>query len=268
MSKDKSPPLLSSSRTYDDWLKLIKLWQGFTTLEKGKQASAIVLSLDGKAQDAALKIPTEDLIKDDGVETLIKRLDTIFKKDALTQQFVCLENFENFRRSDNSSVKSFIEEFDKKYYKVKAHNLTYSEDVLGFRLLKAANLSSRDEQLVKATVSEIKYGVKKEQLKKIFSEQEISVKTIDDIKVKSEPTLHTSCSNENHNYEEVNDGCSDLCLDPIYEMITMKRFCSPIIVEVIVEVIVVTSVETQTTRECRTTQTSENQIIKDKEHPL
>ena len=105
MSKDKSPPLLSSSRTYDDWIKLIRLWQGFTTLDKGKQASAIVLSLDGKPQDAALEIPTENLIKDDGVETLIKRLDTIFKKDALTQQFVCLENFENFRRSDHSSVK-------------------------------------------------------------------------------------------------------------------------------------------------------------------
>ena len=80
---------------------------------------------------------------------------------------------ENFRRSDNSSVKSFIEECEKKYYKVKAHNITYSEDVLGFRLLKAANLSSRDEQLVKATVSEMKYCVIKEQLKKIFSEQEI-----------------------------------------------------------------------------------------------
>ena len=157
MSKDKSPPLLSSSRTYDDWIKLIRLWQGFTTFDKGKQASAIVLSLDGKAQH---------LIKDDGVETLIKRLDTIFKKDALTQQFFCLENFENFRRSDNSSVKSFIEEFEKKYYKGKAHNITYSKAVLGFRLLKAANLSSRDEQLVKATVSEIKCGVIKEQLKR------------------------------------------------------------------------------------------------------
>ena len=41
-------------------------------MDKGKQASAIVLSLDGKGQDAALEIPTEDLIKDDGVETLIK----------------------------------------------------------------------------------------------------------------------------------------------------------------------------------------------------
>ena len=34
---NKPPPLLSKSKTYDDWLKLITTWQQFTTLELEKQ---------------------------------------------------------------------------------------------------------------------------------------------------------------------------------------------------------------------------------------
>ena len=68
------------------------------------------------------------------------------------------------------------------------------------------------------------------------------MKTIDGIKVKTEPTLHVSCSNESHNYEEVDDECSDLFLDPMYENDHDEEIYSPIIVEAIV----VTSVETPT----------------------
>ena len=56
-------------------------------MDKTKHVSAIVLSLDGKGQDAGLELPTEDLAKDHGVETLIKRFDTIFRKDAPTNYF-------------------------------------------------------------------------------------------------------------------------------------------------------------------------------------
>ena len=120
MSKDKAPPLLSSCKTYDDWVKLINLWQGYTTLEATKQASAIVLSLEGKAQDAPLELETAALVKDDGVATLIKRLDKIFKKDELSQKFSCLENFESYKRPEHLTVKMFIEEFEKRYFKVKS----------------------------------------------------------------------------------------------------------------------------------------------------
>ena len=92
----------------------------------------------------------------------------MFKKDELSQKFSCLENFENYKRSEQTTVKAFIDEFEKRYYKVKSYQITYSEDVLGFRLLKAANLSSQDEQLVKATVTDIKFDEVKTKLNKIF----------------------------------------------------------------------------------------------------
>ena len=53
---NKSPPLLPKSKSYDNWLKSITIWQQFTTLELEKQGSAIVLSLEGEAQDPALQL--------------------------------------------------------------------------------------------------------------------------------------------------------------------------------------------------------------------
>ena len=55
MSKDKAPPLLSASKTYEDWTNLIDLWKDFTSLDKPKKAPVIIL-LEVKAQ-MALEIP-------------------------------------------------------------------------------------------------------------------------------------------------------------------------------------------------------------------
>ena len=47
---NKSPPLLSKSKSCDEWLKLVELQRKFTTLEPEKQGPAIVLSSEGEAQ--------------------------------------------------------------------------------------------------------------------------------------------------------------------------------------------------------------------------
>ena len=84
---NKSPPLLSKSESYDDWLKLVEIWHKFTTLEPEKQGPAIVLSLKCKAQDAVLELDTSQISHTDGVTIIIDRLNKIYKKDELTQCF-------------------------------------------------------------------------------------------------------------------------------------------------------------------------------------
>ena len=56
---NKSPPLVSKSKTYDDWIKLLSIWLKFTSLESEKQGPTIVLTLEGKAQDAVLELHTD-----------------------------------------------------------------------------------------------------------------------------------------------------------------------------------------------------------------
>ena len=67
------------------------------------------------------------------------------------------------------AINDFIHEFDKRHHKIKYHRSIISDDLLAFRLLKAANLPSADEKLAKGT-SELTYISMKDQLNKLFSE--------------------------------------------------------------------------------------------------
>ena len=95
---NKSPPLLSKTKTYDDWLKLITIWQQFTTLELEKQGLAIVLSLEGEVQDAVLELEPNQITDRNRVKTIIDRLNKIYKKDELTQKYNALEAFEAYKQ--------------------------------------------------------------------------------------------------------------------------------------------------------------------------
>ena len=61
-----------------------------------------------------------------------------------------------------------------------------SDDIVAYRLLKAANLSSYHEELVKTTIPDLHFDIMKDRLKKIFSDawRQIPTKSEDIIKVK------------------------------------------------------------------------------------
>lgn len=63
-------------------------------------------------------------------------------------------------------LEKFITKFDRLLYNVKNFDNTMSEDILGYRILKAANLSTNDEHLIKATLTQtLDHSFVKEQLK-------------------------------------------------------------------------------------------------------
>ena len=95
-SNNKSPPSLSSSKSFTDWLKLIDIWRRFTNLEPGKQGPAIVLSLEGKAQDAILELDTGVISGTDGVDKILERLNRLYKKDEVTKIW-CLRVIRNIQ---------------------------------------------------------------------------------------------------------------------------------------------------------------------------
>ena len=118
----KSPPILDVSKNYDDWKKLLKIWQQLTSLDSSKQGPAVVLTLEGEAQQAALEISSEDLSSNNGVNKIIERLDTIYKKDELVQRFDKLESFESYKRPNNLSMRDFLAEFELKYNRIKTRH--------------------------------------------------------------------------------------------------------------------------------------------------
>ena len=94
----KAPPSIKSCKTYHDWKKLINVWSGLTSLAKEKQASAVLLSLEGEAQDAALEIEQDKLSAATGLDEIIARLDILYIKDEIAEQYNALENLETWKK--------------------------------------------------------------------------------------------------------------------------------------------------------------------------
>ena len=132
---NKSPSLLLKSKTYGDWIKILSIWLKFTSLESEKQGLAIVLELH-----------TDVISGKDGVSKIIEKLNKMYKKDELSQKYNALEAFETYKRKGNTSIRDFLTEFGKRLHKTRTYGTTMSDDLLAYRLLKAANLTTRDEQ--------------------------------------------------------------------------------------------------------------------------
>ena len=54
----KNPPVLSETKSYQQWSKQLNIWQMLTDVDKKKIALVVILSLSGKARETALEIKT------------------------------------------------------------------------------------------------------------------------------------------------------------------------------------------------------------------
>ena len=160
-----------------------------TELPKKRQGPALVLSLEGEAQEAALEIPENDIASENGVDFIINRLNRLYKKDSTITKYQALEAFETFRRPCDMSIQSFLNEFEKRLYKAKSYCTEMSEDILPYRLLKSANLSNEHKQLIKATLPELQYDSMKDQLKKTFSDSSRHIPIKEEGLIKTENAL-------------------------------------------------------------------------------
>ena len=86
-STNKTPPLLSAAIDYNSWKKSIKIWAKFTSLGATKQGAAVLLTLEGPAQDAALELEESKISSDAGLDTLLKRLDKLYLQDETLQKY-------------------------------------------------------------------------------------------------------------------------------------------------------------------------------------
>ena len=78
MSK-QSPPRIGED--YGAWKKEIKIWELGTDVAVKKQAPTVIGVLGGDYKTVAIEMSLEDMVKDNGLELLIKHLDAVFEKD-------------------------------------------------------------------------------------------------------------------------------------------------------------------------------------------
>ena len=111
-------------------------------------------------------------------------------------KYQALETFEAFRRPSSMSIQSYLNEFEKRLFKIKSYGTTMSDDLLAYRLLKSANLSSYHEELIKATIPDLQFDLMKGQLKKTFSDASRQIPTKNEDVIKTEDAFIAETINE------------------------------------------------------------------------
>ena len=134
----KNPPQLESASSFEIWEKKIEMWQSVTDLKPEQQGPALVLALTDKVQDEVLQLESAVIKSDRGVSEILKKLATIYKKDAVDSAYEAFESFIYYKRPEEMRVKEFIVEFEKRHTKAKGHGCELSKSILAFLLLNQA----------------------------------------------------------------------------------------------------------------------------------
>ena len=106
----ESPPL--KPEFYTSWKKEMHLWQLAMNILPARRALAVFLSLKGQARTATLEIDVALLHSADGIDKLIKKLDTHSLEDRIQSAFVCNKNFESYQHEPHVSIYDYLIEFE------------------------------------------------------------------------------------------------------------------------------------------------------------
>ena len=164
----KTPPAMKDDVPYPEWKKEIELWSDITELPKEKQGGALYFVLQGDARDTVrAKLDRKAIASDTGLTQITDILDKLYLKDAHQSGFTAYEQFIKYRRPAGTSIKDYIIQFNLKYSKIQSYNMTLPEGVLAYNLLICANLSDEQQQLCRATVSDMTYDEMKKTIEKV-----------------------------------------------------------------------------------------------------
>ena len=172
-SRIEPPTFVSDKKSYAAYKADLKMWSRITSLEKKVQAEMVVYCLEGDPSRIKEKITTqlgEKLVNnEDGINELIKFLDTIYTKDDMADAWDKFGDFNSFTRKQTQSMGEFIADWENCYYKAKTVGCVYSDMILAFKLLKDSKVDEMETKLILTGVDYSK-GKEKEDLLKQMSE--------------------------------------------------------------------------------------------------
>ena len=207
---NNDPPKLKAGDVYSSWKRKITIWQCGTTLDTTKQAARVIQALEGKALDFATRISIEKIKSANGVELVLAELDKHFKKDETQTAFITAENFENYRRTDES-ISEYIEEFCRRKDLVDECDVfgsgSYKDGILAYRLLKQASLTPTENQLIRATIPKLTFENMVNTMKKTLGDLVImegsDTNSSPTVPIKQEPTYLQN--EEDTDYEQYSE---------------------------------------------------------------
>ena len=169
--KPTKVPVMKEDQPYRDWRKKLEIWQAINTVlcvAPRIQAGALFESLQGIPQQLVLsELSVAEITADDGITNIVNTLDVFFMGNETQHAFNAIDELMTYKRDADLSIQSFIVEFQLKNNKVKSSGINLPDDVLGYILLKCANLPDHKQDIVKATCNDFSYQTVKAQLQKM-----------------------------------------------------------------------------------------------------
>ena len=136
-------------------------------LPEDKQALAVYLTLSGTASETVLELPAADLNKNDGMTTLVGKLDKLFLKEAKEEY----HNFDSFRKSEEIIMTDYIIEFEQRYSKSRRYEMALPDAVLALKLLDKASLTIKERLLELTALVDLTFASMKSALSRIFGDK-------------------------------------------------------------------------------------------------
>ena len=117
---------------------------------------AIFLGLTSQGRETIVELDINKLSCHQGVENLIAELGKLDLKGSQYSAYEAYEKFEKFCRLKSVNISNYIIGFEHLYSKIKNFDVALPDGILAYKLLNNANISRQCEQLVCATVFELK----------------------------------------------------------------------------------------------------------------
>ena len=160
-------PVLRNEDDIESWLFELSLWEDITDLPKAKRAPVIFMSLPEKMRKSCAAFTKDELKSDEGLTMLIDKLKSLYTADNETAMFIHYEKFEKFERTGSLTIIDYINEFERRYNKIKEFKMELPSEVLACKLLINAKLPSDKQLMARTTVGNLTYENMKKQLKAI-----------------------------------------------------------------------------------------------------
>ena len=144
------PPDPSAASSYKLWRKDVLIWKKLTDLAADKKGLTLQYACrtNERMHKVVVDIPEDQVECTEGVDNVLKVLDTLFKTDQMEAELKTYQEFMNIQKNDDQTVADFINKFEACLKKIKEYGNVISDNILVEQLIRATNLTESQQQII------------------------------------------------------------------------------------------------------------------------
>ena len=157
---------------YKGWRGQVEDWLEVCGEEVKYPGIEVRMSLKGKVLEVTEDIEREKLKGEDGPQVILKKLDEVFQKDTLMENYSKMKNYFRIEREASEKMRDFVVRYEKAESECRKAigKSMFEGEAKGFHVLEQANLTESQKQMVLAACGQgkLEYNIVSQIMKRIF----------------------------------------------------------------------------------------------------